>query len=85
LAITSNNVASSENFNTVDVKYADKWPRTHDFSRFVFGRLKQGELSVHEAVAQVAREHNAKLNTVFPRSGELRKGSRQSANSPTVS
>jgi hypothetical protein len=26
--------------------------------------LKQGKLSVHEAVAQVAKEHNAKLNTV---------------------
>jgi hypothetical protein len=26
--------------------------------------LKQGKLSVHEAIAQVAKEHNAKLNTV---------------------
>jgi hypothetical protein len=38
--------------------------------------LKQGELSLHEAVAQIAKEHNAKLNTgeesVFPRACEQR-------------
>jgi hypothetical protein len=34
--------------------------------------LKQGELSVHEAVAQVAKEHNAKLSTVGERIPALR-------------
>jgi hypothetical protein len=31
---------------------------------FVAAILKQGELSLHEAVTQVAKEHNANLNTV---------------------
>jgi hypothetical protein len=48
-----------------DDSRCDTCPRTHDFSYFVCDAiLKQGELSVHEAVAQVAKEHNAKLNTV---------------------